>query len=81
MKAKEKINWMKQKGYLHCWLLPMNGLQYGTTFASLPFGNSHETMPLDNSFNRDILHSFSFHCVLGHSIVDREETTEEERNL
>ena len=38
-------------------------------------------MPLDNSLNRDILHSLSFHCVLSHSIVDGEETTEEERNL
>ena len=26
MTAKDTINWMKQKGYLHCWLLPLNGL-------------------------------------------------------
>ena len=26
MTAKETINWMKQKGYLHRWLLPLNGL-------------------------------------------------------
>ena len=26
MTAKETINWMKQKGYLHCWLLALNGL-------------------------------------------------------
>ena len=30
MKAKETINWMKEKGYLHCWLLPLDGLQDGT---------------------------------------------------
>ena len=26
MAAKETIKWMKQKGYLHHWLLPLNGL-------------------------------------------------------
>ena len=26
MTEEETINWMKQKGYLHCWLLPLNGL-------------------------------------------------------
>ena len=34
--AKEKINWMKQKGYLHRWLLPLNGLQDGTPYAGRP---------------------------------------------
>ena len=81
MTAKETINWMKQKGYLNRWLLPLNGLQYGTPYAGRPVGNSPEFMPLDNSLNRDILQSLRFHCVLGHSIVDGEETTEEERNL
>ena len=38
-------------------------------------------MPLDNSLNKDILHSLRFHCVLSHSIVDGEENTEEERKL
>ena len=38
-------------------------------------------MPLDNSLNRDILYSLCFHCVLSHSIVDGDKTTEEERNL
>ena len=38
-------------------------------------------MPLDNSLNRDILHSFRFHFVLSHYIVDGEETTEEESNM
>ena len=33
MTAKEMINWRKQKGYLHCWLLPLNGLQDGTPYA------------------------------------------------
>ena len=81
MTAKETINWMKQKWYLHRWLLHMNGLQDGTPYEGRPVGNIPEFMPLDNSLNRDILHSLRFHCVLSHSIVDGEETTEEERNL
>ena len=38
MAAKEKIKWMKQKGYLHHWLLPLNGLQDGTPYADRPGG-------------------------------------------
>ena len=81
LKSKGKINWMIQKGYLHRWLLPLNVLQDGTPYASRPVGNSPEFMHLDNSLNRDILHSLRFHCVLSHYIVDREETNENERNL
>ena len=81
MTANETINWMKQKGYLHRWLLPLNGLQDCTPYAGRPVGNSPKFMPLDNSLNRDILQSFRFHCVLIHSIVDGEEITEEERKL
>ena len=39
MTAKEAIKLMKQKGYLHHWLLPLNGLQDGTPYASRPVGN------------------------------------------
>ena len=41
-------------------------------------------MPLDNSlnsFNRDILQSLRFHCVLSLSIIHRKEITEEENKL
>ena len=72
---------MKQKGYLHCLLLHLNGLHDGTPYVGRPAGNSPEFMPLDNSLNRDILQSLRFHCVLSHSIVDGKETTEEERKL
>ena len=48
MTAKETINWMKQKGYLHCWLLPLNGLQDGTPYAGRPVGNSPKFMLLDS---------------------------------
>ena len=81
MTAKETINWMKEKGYLHRWLLPLNGLQDGTPYAGRPVGNSPEFMPLDNSLNRDILQSLRFHCVLSHAFIDGKETIEEERKL
>ena len=81
MPAMETINWMKQKGYLHRWLLPLNGLQDGTPYAGLPVGNSPEFVTLDNSLNRYILQSFRFHFVLSHPIIDGEDTTEEERKL
>ena len=64
MTAKKANKWMKEKNCFHCWLLPMNGLQDGTTYAGRPKGNSPEFMPLDNSLNRDILQSLRFHCVL-----------------
>ena len=54
MTAKEMIKWMKDNNYFHCWLLPMNGLQYGTPYAGCPVGNSPEFKPIDNSLNRDI---------------------------
>ena len=81
MTAKETINWMKQKGCLHRWLLPLNGIQDGTPYAGRSVGNSSELLPLDNSLNRDILHSFRVHYVLSYFILDGEETTEEEINL
>ena len=44
--AKETINWMKEKGHLHRWLLLLNGLQDGTPYSGRPVGNSPEFMPL-----------------------------------
>ena len=69
MTAKETINWMIQKGYLHRWMIPLNGLQDSTPYAGRPVGNSPDFMPLDNSLNRDILHSLRMHSVLSHYIV------------
>ena len=43
--------------------------------------NSPNFMPLDNSLNRDILHSLGFHCVLSRLLLDREGTDDEERNM
>ena len=79
--AKETINWMRQKGYLHQWLLPLNGLQDHTPYAGRPVGNSPEFIPLDNLLNRDILHSLRIHSVLSRYIIDGEETDKEERNM
>ena len=72
MTEKETINWMRQKEYLHRWLLPLNGLHDGTPYAGLPVCNRPDFMPLDNSLNRDILHSLRMHSVLSHYIVDGE---------
>ena len=74
MTVKETIQWMKEKNYYHSLLMPMNGLQDGTPYAGLPVGNSPKFMPLDNSLNRDILHSLRFHCVLSRFVIDREGT-------
>ena len=81
MTSKETINWMKEKGYLYRWLLPLNGMQDGTPYAGRPVGNSPEFVPLDNSLNRDILQSLRFCFVLSLSIIYGKETTEEERKL
>ena len=60
MTSKEKINWMRQKRYLHIWLLPLNGTQDGTTYSGRPVDNSPKFMHLDNLLNHDILHSLRF---------------------
>ena len=72
---------MKQKNYFHRWLLPMNGLQDRTPYAGRPVCNSPEFMPLDNSLNRDILHSLRLHFVLSRFMIGAEGTGKEERNM
>ena len=72
---------MRNNGYLHQWLLPLNGMQNGTPYAGRPVGCSPKFVHLDNSLNRDILNSLRMHIVLSRCIVDGEETNEEERNL
>ena len=81
MTVKETIKWMKNNNYFHHWLLPMNGLQDGTPYSGRPVGNIPEFMPLDNSLNRDILHSLRFHCVLRRFLLDGEGTDKEDRNV
>ena len=81
MTSKETIKCMKENNYFHSWLLPMNRLQDGKAYAGPPIGNSPKFMPLDNSLNRDILHSLRFHFVLSRFLLDGEGTDEEERNM
>ena len=48
MIAKETINWMRKNGYLHRWLLPLNGMQDGTPYVGRLVDNIPKFMPLDN---------------------------------
>ena len=59
----------------------MNGLQDRTPYDWRPVGNITEFMPLDNSLNREILHSLRFHFVLSRFLLDGEGTDDEERNM
>ena len=70
---------MREKKYIHCWLLPMNGLQDGTPCDGRHVGNSPKFMPLYNRLNIDILPSFRFNCVLCHFVLDEEGTNKEDR--
>ena len=81
MTAKETIKWMKENNYFHLWLLPTNVLQDRKHYAGRPVGNIPEFTTLDNSLNRDILHSFRFHCVLSPFLLDGEGTDEWEKNV
>ena len=55
--ATETITQMKENNYFHRCLIPMNLFQYGTPYYGRPVGNIPDFTPLDNSLNRDILHS------------------------
>ena len=81
MTSKETITRMKENNYFRRWLLPMNGLEDSTPYAGHPVCNSPEFMSLDNTLNRDILHSFRFHCVLSRFLLDGEGTDKEERSI
>ena len=49
MIAKETIKCMKYNDYSPKWLIPLNGMQYGTPYDGRPVGNIPKLMPLDNS--------------------------------
>ena len=70
----------EENNYFHRWFLTINGLQDGKLYAGIPVGNSPDFMPLDNSFNRDILHSFHFHYVLRRFLMGGKGIYEKERN-
>ena len=52
-----------------------------TPYAGRPEGNDPKFIPLDNSLNRDILHSLRFHCFLSRFLLDGEGKHKEERNM
>ena len=82
MKVKETIKWMKENNCFHRCLMPMHGLQDRKKYdGRRPCRYIPEFMPLDNSLNRDILHSLHFHCVLSLFLLDGEGTDEEKRNM
>ena len=81
MASKQTVTWMIENNYFHCWLLPINGLQDGTTYPGCTVGCIPEFMPLDNSLNRDTPHSLQFHCVLNRFVVDGGGTNDQERNM
>ena len=56
----------------------MNVLQGGKTYAGRPVGNIPKFMPLDNSLNKDILHSLNFDCLLKRFVLKVEGNDEEE---
>ena len=56
-------------------------MQDWTPYDRLPVGDIPEFMSLDNSINRDILHSLRMYSVLSCYILDGEETDEEESNM
>ena len=72
---------MNDNNYFHCWLLPINVLQYMTPYDGLSIGNSLKFMLLDNILNRDIFHILRFHCFLSRFVRYGEVTEEEESNM
>ena len=71
------ITWMKDKNHFRSWLLPMIGVQDGIPYDGLPVSNIPKFVSLDRILNRDILHSFQFHCVLSRFVLDGEGTSKE----
>ena len=70
MTANTTITCMRKNNYLNQWFLPFNWLYYARRLV----GNVPEFMPLYYSLNRDILHSFHFHCVLIRFFLKDEES-------
>ena len=79
MTSKETIAWMIENTYFHLWLIPMNGLKDGTPDDGFTVGNITVLITLDNSLNRDILHTLHFNCVFSHFVLDWEGINKEER--
>jgi hypothetical protein len=72
MTAKDTVAWMKEKGIYERWLLPVNGLNAGTTFEGRPVGNSPEFMPMDNSLNKDVDDGVRHHMAYTFHLKDHD---------
>ena len=59
---------------LHWHPPPSNPVHEGVTMGDVG-------LAIINSLNRDILHSFCFHCFLSRFLLDGEGTDEEEKNI
>ena len=61
--------------------MAFNILQYGTPYDWRPIDNSPEFMLFNNSFNREILDSLSFHCIFSQFLLKGEVNDEEETKI
>ena len=64
--------YMADKGILHRWILPQNGLNKGTRFAYSPIGQQPGLMPLDTHINETNHQSADTHVQLSHSLPDND---------
>ena len=64
MTAKTTLTWMEDMDYKKRWLLPMNGLNFGTRHHEKSAGNSPEFMPLDNSLFADLKRGHDRHVAV-----------------
>ena len=54
------------------WLKPTNEINQGTIYEGRCVGNSPELMPLDNSLNRDLQLSHTYHCAVTAHLPDND---------
>ena len=69
----------EKNNYLYLWFLPFNGFQDGTPYSRRPVVNIPEFVPLYNSINREILHSFHYNFILSPFVLKDEGNDEEEK--
>jgi len=69
MTNKDMKEWMREKGYLNMWVLPMKGCNAGTPYANSSVGDSPEMMPLDSSLFED-LHAGVHHHITRTMLLD-----------
>ena len=63
MNHQDTLEWMRKKGHLKHWILPLLGCNEGTTYAKHPVGNTPEVMPLDTSLFNDLDEAIQRHII------------------